>query len=87
VVEGENAVEEHQDAVRDVEVIGGMVPDVFEAADNVIGAITYGAGGEWRQAFDCGGAMLLQEFFDYLEDISVPLLEFAASLDFDFGSA
>ncbi len=87
VVESENTVEEHQDAVGDVEVIGGVASDIFEATHDVVGAIAYGASGEWRQAFDCGGAMLLEKFLDYFEDISGALLELAASLDFDFGSA
>ncbi len=50
VIEGEHAVEKHQDAVGDVEVVGGMLSDVFEAAHDVIGEIADRARGEGWQA-------------------------------------
>ena len=70
VIEGEHAVEEHEDAVGDVEVVLGVVSDVFEAAHDVIGAIADRSGGERRKAFHVRGAMLLQESLDDVEDVS-----------------
>ena len=79
MIEGEDAVEEHQDAVGDVEIVFGMVAYVFQLANDVVGAIADGSGGEGRQAFDLGGAVLVEEFFDDVED--------AGGAGFDFGDA
>ena len=77
VIEGEDAIEEHQDAVGDVEVVLGVVADVFELADGIVGAIADGSGGKGRQAFDVSGTVLAQEFLDDLEDVG--------GAGFDFG--
>ena len=43
VIEGEDAIEEHEDAVGDVEVVfglrAGMRADVFELTNDVVGAV------------------------------------------------
>jgi hypothetical protein len=87
VVEGEDAVEKHEHAVGDVEVVFCLLSDVFEAADNVVGAITDGSGGEGRQAFHGGGTMLLEEFLDDGKNVAGAFLDLAAALDGDAGAA
>src|SRR5215469_6326196 len=87
VVEGEDAVEKHQDAVGNLEIVFGAVSDVFQATHDVVGAIANGSGRKRRQAFDRGGAVLAQEFLDGLEGVSGAGFLFAATLDRDFGSA
>src|SRR5580692_9323312 len=81
------AVEEHEHAVGDVEVVFGMLSDVFETADDVVGAVTDGSGGEGRQAFHGGRAMLLEEFLDDGENIAGAFLHLAAALDGNVGAA
>ena len=68
VIEGEDAVEEHQDAVGDVEVVFGAVADVFELADDVVGTIANGSGGEGRQTFDLRRPVLAKQCLDDFED-------------------
>ena len=88
VIEGQHAVEKHQHAVGNVEVIGWhAAADVLETAHDVIRAIADRAGGERRQTFHRGGTMLLQQFFDDLEDISRAPLDFPAAFDRDFVAA
>ena len=64
-----------------------MLADVLELAHDVIRAIADGAGGERRQAFHRGWTMLLQQFLDHFENISLAPLDFSATLDLDFGAA
>ncbi len=87
MIEGEDAVEKHQHTVGNVQIIRSVLPDVLQAAHNVIRAITDGAGGERRKAFYCGWTVLLQEFFDDFENISHAALDFTAALDLDLGCA
>ena len=68
VIEGEHAIEEHEHAVGDVEVVFGVVADILQLAHDVVGAIADGSGGEGRQAFNLGGTMLVEEFLDDVED-------------------
>ena len=77
VIEGEHAVEKHQDAVGNVEVIGGVLADVFQPPHDVIRAIADRTGGERRQAFHGCWTMLLQEFLDDCENISRAPFDFA----------
>ena len=79
VIEGEDAIEEHQDAVGDVEVIFGAGADIFELADDVVGAIADGSGCKGWQAFDLRGTMLVEQFLDDLKD--------TGGAGFDFGDA
>ena len=84
MIEGQDAIEEHQHAVGNVEVIGGVFSNVFELAHDVIRAIAYCSGGERWQAFHGCRAMLLQEFFDDRKNISRAAFDFFAAFDFDF---
>ena len=86
VIEGEDAVEEHEDAVGNVEIVGGVFTDIFETADDVIGAIADGSGGEWREAFEGGGTMQVQEFLDDVEDVASAAFGLAAADDGDVGA-
>jgi len=79
VIEGEDAIKEHEDAVGDVEVVFGVVAYVLQLADYVVGAIANGSGGEGREALDLGGTVLVEEFLDDLENIG--------GTGFDFGDA
>ena len=76
VIEGEHAIEEHQHAIGNVEIVDGVLADVLQSAHDVVGAIADRAGCEWRQAFHGRGTMLLQEFFDDVENISRAALDF-----------
>src|ERR1700722_3961220 len=83
MIEGEDAVEKHQHAIGDIQVVGGMVSDVFKAPNDVIGAIANRDGREWRQALDRRRTVLLQEFFDDGENIPCAAFCFAPSLQLD----
>src|ERR1700719_59891 len=87
MVEGEHPVKEHQHAIGDIEVIRGVFANALEAPHNVISAISNGARSERRQAFEFGGAMLLQELFYNFENISRAAFEFAATFDGDLFAA
>ncbi len=87
MVESENAVEEHQHTVGHIEVIGGVFADIFQPPHNVIGAVADRPRGKRRQTLNRCGTMLLQEFFDYRENISGTFLDFAATFDCDFITA
>ena len=87
MIESEDAIEKHQHAIGNIKVILGMFANAFEAPHNVVSAISDGASGEWRQAFEFGGTMLLQEFFYDFKDITGAAFEFAAALDRDFFAA
>ncbi len=88
MIEGEDAIEKHKDAVGDIEIVDGEGSDVFEAADDVVGAIADGSGGEGRKAIHGGGTVSLEEFLDDVEDVAGAALGFfgAGTKDFDFGS-
>ena len=79
MIEGENAIEEHEDTVGDVEIVFSMLANFFELANDVVGAVADGSGGERRKAFDVGGTVLMEEFLDDLED--------AGGAGFDLGDA
>ena len=68
VVEGEHAVEEHENAVGNVEVVLGFLADILQLANNVVGAIADSSGGKRRQPFNLGGTVLVEQFLDDLED-------------------
>src|SRR5580658_6625057 len=87
MIEGKHAVEKHQDAIGDVEVVGGVLSDVFEATHDVVGAIADGSSGKWRQAFHRCRAMLLQKLFDDVEYVPRAALNFFAAFDSDLGAA
>src|SRR5580698_111719 len=84
MIEGQDAGEKHQHTVGNIEVVGSVLSDVFEAAHDVIGAIAHRSGGEWRQAFHGRWMMPLQAFFDADENVSRAALDFLATLDFDY---
>ena len=79
VIEGEDAIEEHENAVGDVEIILGVAANVFQLADDVVGAIADGSGGKGRQSFDLCGTVLVEEFLDDVENVG--------GAGFDFGDA
>jgi hypothetical protein len=83
VVEREHSIEKHQDAIGNIEIIDGVLSDVFETPNNVIGAVTDCTGGKRGQAGHGGRAMLLQEFLDNFENVSVALFDFLAAFDGD----
>ena len=58
MVEGEQAIEEHQAAVGQGEIAFGMFADALKLADHVIAAVSDGASCEWRKPFQFCRAML-----------------------------
>src|SRR5260221_13116992 len=86
VIEGEHAVEKHQHAVGNVEVVDGVLSYVLQAPHDVIGAIADRAGGERRQTFHSGRAVLLQQFLDDGENISGEGVDFVFAFDRDFSA-
>ena len=87
VIEGQHAVEKHQHAVGNVEVIHSVLSDVLQPPHNVIRAISDRSGREWRQALHCRRAMLLQKFFDDVENIARASLDLAAARNRNFVAA
>ena len=56
MVEGEHAIEEHENAVGNVKIVLGCLADVLQLADDVVGAIADGAGGERAAGLQPGRA-------------------------------
>ena len=73
VIEGQQAVEEHQYAVGQGKIIFGMFADIFQLPHCVIGEVAHRACGEGRQPGHSGGAMLPQQFLDDLDRVSLAL--------------
>src|SRR5579863_1436805 len=63
VIESQQAIEEHQNAVGEGEIVLGVFTDFFELANRVIGEITNGARSERWQSSDLRGTMLPQQLF------------------------
>ncbi len=70
VIEGEQAVEEHQDAIGNGQVVLRMFADVFQVADDIVSKVADGASGEGREAGDRSWTMLAQLFLQDFEYIS-----------------
>ena len=80
VIEGQQPVEEHQDAVGQREVILGMLADILQLPHGVVGEVAYRARRERRQPRHRCGAMLPQQFLDDLNRASLAFLLPLASL-------
>ena len=70
VIEGEQAVEEHQHAVGDIEVVLGALADFFKLANDVVGEVSNGSPGKRRPAFVLRHAVLAQQRLERRENIS-----------------
>ena len=64
VIEGQQAIEEHQYRQSGREVIFGVLADIFQLPHRVVGKVSDRAGGERRQARVRGGTMLPQQLLD-----------------------
>ena len=82
VVKGQQAVEEHQFAIGQREIVLSMFADFLQLPYYVVGKITYGPGGEWRQAGNRGWLVLAQQQLHELEHVS--LVPFAVPSAFNF---
>ena len=87
VIEGEHAVEKHQHAIGNIEIVRSMYSDVLQPPHHVIRAIADRARGEGRQSFHRCRTMLLQQFLNYVENISRAAVDFMAAFDLDLGAA
>src|SRR5271170_6579119 len=61
VIEGQQAIEEHQHTIRQRKIVLGVFTDSFQLANRVISEITNCAGGERWQPGDCRRAMLPEQ--------------------------
>ena len=57
VVKNQQAVEEHQHAIGEEQVILGVLADVFQLPDHIVGEVADRARSEWREAFEGGGTV------------------------------
>ena len=60
VVKGEQPVEEHQQPVRQGQVVLGTFADLFQLPHHVVGKVAHGACGKRRQPLQRGGTVLAQ---------------------------
>ncbi len=70
VVEGENLVEEHEVGVRDVKLVSGESRQLLDLANDVVGEVADGAGGEGRQAGQAGGGVAASADLELGEDVA-----------------
>src|SRR5579864_9832157 len=84
MIEGQEPIEEHQFSVGNGEVIFGVLANILQLADNVIGKVSDSPGGEWREPGSRCHAVLPQQTFDHLKDASLDQLTLAAALNLDF---
>src|SRR2546425_10810678 len=64
MVENEKAVKEHQRAVRQGEIVLGVLADVLQLTHDVVGKVTDCPRGERRQSRHDGGTLFAQQIFD-----------------------
>src|SRR5205823_975211 len=86
VVKRQQPVKKHQHAVREIEIIVGIVADMLQLADNIVRAKSDRSRSEWRQARHVRGLMLLKQFLGHMEDIPFPLLALLPPLDGNFAA-
>ena len=79
VIESQQAIEKHQHAVGNIEIVHRVLSDVLKPPHNVIRAITNSAGDEWRKTLHRRRTMLLQKFLNNFENIPRAPLDFAAA--------
>src|SRR3954451_4436288 len=61
VIEGKHAIEEHQHAVRHVQIVFRALANALQLTDHVIGKIPDRSCCEWWQAFDLGRLVLAKQ--------------------------
>ncbi len=83
VIEGQQPVEEHQDAIGQREIILGVFADVFQLPHRVIREVAHRARRKRRQPGHGRGTMLPQQFLDDLDRAALALLRLLAALDHD----
>jgi hypothetical protein len=83
VIEGQQAIEEHQHAIGQGEIVLGMVADSFQLADRVICEIANGACGERRQPSDRRRTMLPEQLFDHEQHVALALFAHPSALQHD----
>src|SRR2546421_195973 len=87
VIEDQDAVEEHQYAVRDVKIIFGVRADLLQLAHNVVRTVSDRSCCKWRQAFHDSGTVRAKQFLDRFENVAGASFDFATTLDFDLRAA
>ena len=83
VIERQQAIEEHQHAIGQREIVLGMLADIFQLPHHVIREVADGARGERRQSGHGRGTMLPQQFLDDLDRASLALFLLLAALHHD----
>src|SRR5690349_7913774 len=83
VIEGQQAVEKHQDRVGNPQVVFRQLGQPLQLTHSIMRQKAYSAGGKWRQARNEGGFMLLQQAVQHLENVSFQLLLFTALFNRD----
>jgi hypothetical protein len=79
VIEGQQAIEEHQHAVGQQKIVLRLLADILQLPDCVVGEIPHRACGEWRQSRHDRRTMLAQQFLNHLDGAArASFLAFAA---------
>ena len=86
VIERQQAVEEHQHAIGQREIVFGMLADIFQLPDHVVSEISDGARGKRRQPGHSRRTMLPQQFLHDLNRASLTLFLLLAALHYDLAA-
>ena len=87
MVEGEHLIEEHEAGVGHAEVVGGVLGQALDLADDVVGEEADGSGGEGWQAGNAGGIVAFEGVIPEGEDVAVDLTGARAFGDLDGAAA
>ena len=71
IVHRDDLVEEHEESVGDVELVGGEGGELFDEADDVVGEEADGAGGEGGKAGEASGGMAGEGLLERFEDVGL----------------
>ena len=83
MIKGQQPVEEHQLAIRQREVVLGVLANLFQLAHHIVGKIANGPGSERRQPRHRGRLMLAQQFLHHLKHVALAMLPPPAAFDLD----
>ena len=84
VIERQKAIEEHKNAIRQMQIIFGGGGKVLEMANGVVGKVADGASGERRKSGNVYGSMLAQRQPAGFEKTAWLALDFRSVTDSDF---
>src|SRR5689334_12413213 len=87
MVERQQTVEEHERAIRHLQIVFCQHWKLFQFANNIVSEEAYSASGKWRQSGDSGRCMLAQQAIEDLENAAFHLRFFAIALKSDLAAA